>query len=152
RRRRRSSASAYSAYARRSARCAQGSGEPWRSTMNAERHPSDDALVDFVLGALDASALGELERHVSACDACAAKLAREAELELALPEIARAATNVARPRRWVRAVPVAAALAAAAVVAIVLMRHATNAEASGPIPDVICADGPEQDACIADAH
>jgi hypothetical protein len=33
---------------------------------------------------------------------------------------------------------------------IVARRH--DAESSGPIPDVICADGPEQDACVAEAH
>ena len=57
-------------------------------------HPVDQAFVDFVIGAMDPGDVAAFEAHVSACDGCAAKLEREARIELALPDVAKAAGSV----------------------------------------------------------
>ena len=122
-------------------------------------HPSDDALFDFARGEPSAETGPAFERHVSTCDACAARLAREARLELALADVAALRSqpqaqvgSIARARRRRRVgVAIAAALAVAAALVIVL-RKPRWAAASSPIPDVVCVDGPEQEACIRRAH
>jgi hypothetical protein len=48
-------------------------------------HPDDRVIELLALGALEDDA--EITEHVSTCDACAAKLAAEARLELALGEL-----------------------------------------------------------------
>jgi hypothetical protein len=130
-------------------------------------HPHEQAFVDFVMGTIEPAESHALEAHVSRCEACAARLAREAKVELALAEVARteeASTpraasssgagaadtrHVKRPWRLSRALPLAAA---AAAVWAAFAHRTPSAEASGPIPNVVCPDGAAQDECIERAH
>jgi hypothetical protein len=132
-------------------------------------HPDDRAIESFVLGTLDASSIdrGAFVAHVSRCDACAAKLQREARLEVALVEvraslpIARAPRPAPRVLRWTprAAGAVAVALAAAALLLFIrreppLRREAkiTTPEPLRPLAPVVCPDGPAQARCVDDAH
>jgi anti-sigma factor RsiW len=58
--------------------------------MMTEQHLSPGDLEAFVIDALDAARAAEVEAHVVACPVCSAALAREAELELSLVEVAHA--------------------------------------------------------------
>jgi ferric-dicitrate binding protein FerR (iron transport regulator) len=77
-------------------------------------HATREELELYVLGAVDGGRAEALEAHCAACDACAAALAREAQLEIAFEQVARVAARpavLARPLR-------AAAYGAAGVVAM----------------------------------
>lgn len=50
-------------------------------------HPRDSAFEAFVIGALDERESAAFVAHASACDACATKLASEAQAELAVLEV-----------------------------------------------------------------
>ena len=88
-------------------------------------HPTLETFELFTMGALEDDAA--FVEHVAGCDACSARLQREAQLELVLKDVP------ARPRRgrlaWL-ALPLVAVAAAAAVVLTVR---------SGPRP-VVTAD------------
>jgi anti-sigma factor RsiW len=51
-------------------------------------HVATGDLALYVLGGLEGARLDEVEAHVLSCEACAARLAREARLEVALGEVA----------------------------------------------------------------
>ena len=53
-------------------------------------HLAASDLEQFVIGNLDATRAAHVEAHVVACDTCSAMLAREAQLEMALDEVANA--------------------------------------------------------------
>jgi len=135
-------------------------------------HPTRDALEAFVMGALEADP--KLEEHLATCDACTARLAEEARLELALHGVAdrvrrrtpRAAPGALPPRErptlrqrtigWAK-VLLAATLAAGLVLQTIgpgLRSPAREAAqpAPPPIPNVICPDGLQQVACVEEAH
>jgi len=129
-------------------------------------HPTPAEIEAFVLGIRAAAPGSEFEAHVSSCSECAALLAHEARVELALGSVA--ASSKAPPARARRAVMTAtiAALAAAAAWAIArapapagaadvamieALRRAPIA-ASDPIPAAVCPAGPDQRACIEQAH
>jgi serine/threonine-protein kinase len=54
-------------------------------------HLSDAQVEAYAIGALDEVDVVSVEGHVSTCEQCAQRLAREAQLELALVEVGRAA-------------------------------------------------------------
>ncbi|APR78374.1 Hypothetical protein A7982_03721 [Minicystis rosea] len=175
-----------------------------------DEHLPEQAFADFVMGAASPAEALAFEAHVARCDACTSRLAREATLELALADVARAeamevsgaavraesadaaampasgtevaaiaevaasstaarsdanrivetvAPNVAaraggarpglQPLRFVRLLPL---VAAAAAVWAAFVHRAPSAEASGPIPNAVCPDGPAQEGCVARAH
>ncbi len=64
---------------------------------HVSQHVSQRALEGYVIGALSELECAELEAHVIECEACAARLAREASLELAFTAVA--ARGEERPRR-----------------------------------------------------
>ena len=103
-------------------------------------HCTQETLVAYVTGALNEDEARAVEAHAAECAACAGALRREATLEVALHESARA------PRRIGR-VTVALALAAAVVLAVLLARSPLEHDNR-----VICPDGPDQAACIRAAH
>jgi anti-sigma factor RsiW len=51
----------------------------------------------YVIDGLDAARAAEVEAHVVACEACGAKLANEAALEIAFEQVARVAVPVVGP-------------------------------------------------------
>lgn len=89
-------------------------------------HVSQSALEGYVIGAISELECAELEAHVTECESCAARLAREASLELAFTAVA--ARSEERPRRVHLIAPaVGATLAmAAAVMLWVLPRGETS--------------------------
>jgi anti-sigma factor RsiW len=126
-------------------------------TERAE-HVTDTEIEEFALGELSAARLPGFEVHVSSCDECAGRLAREARLELALAQVARSAPPApAAPatRRALISRRSAAALATFALAAAVLLlflRGAGEPSAPSITPSVVCADGPDQIACVQRAQ
>jgi len=121
-----------------------------------KEHLEPAELEQFVLGTLDDTRLAQFEAHVSRCAACAASLTREARLELALVELAPRPVGPPIALRGVRARRVVPAIlvAAAAVALLVVRRPGAPPREAGrrSIPDVICAAGPDQAACVQRAH
>jgi anti-sigma factor ChrR (cupin superfamily) len=121
-------------------------------------HVDDAALDQFATGALHGAGLAQFEAHVAGCERCAHRLALVARFELALVEVASAAsahapTRRARARAGIRHAVVA--VATAAVVVLVLRGREPREQRVGtslPMPDVTCTVRPEQAACVADAH
>lgn len=142
-------------------------------------HPLDSTFESFVIGAMAEAERSAFVAHVSECEACAKKLASEAQAELGMYEVhaaAKAASttptksakqgNVVRlaGRRRSAIMAAAGALAlAAAILLLVLSRRnheealpatmtVSTAKASEPIPLTVCPDGSDQEKCIEDAH
>jgi hypothetical protein len=124
-------------------------------------HSDATELALFVRGELAGSRRDSFEAHVARCDECAAQLASEARLELALVELGATRGFEQRiderivVRRRVRATGMAA-LAAAVVALVMLMLRDPAPTARGPlvrsIPRVVCSDGPAQAVCVELAH
>jgi hypothetical protein len=51
-------------------------------------HPAADALELYVIGAHDQVSVPEIEAHLRTCDACTAEIRRQAQVDLALAEVA----------------------------------------------------------------
>ena len=83
-------------------------------------HLSDAQIEALVAGPAEARA----RAHVATCPQCAARLAREARLELALHDLAAGSPDPASPERWW---PVAFAAAAGLVVVGVLIAYLSGA-------------------------
>jgi hypothetical protein len=117
-------------------------------------HHDATELALFVRGELEGARRASFEAHVAGCEACAARLASEARLEVALEALGPAlAGGLARRRRVRRAVAAAVVAAAAAVVLVTVHRGGELAPlATRSLPQVTCADGPDQSACIKRAH
>jgi hypothetical protein len=120
-------------------------------------HPDPASFEHFIMGTLDDTERGQFERHAAACERCAAALAREARLELALVELA--AMPAAPRRRAARALWAAPMLAAAA--ALLVWWRVERGAPFGPHPadalappsgPVVCSVVRERAACIAAAH
>jgi hypothetical protein len=146
------------------------------------RHPDDRMIERFVEGALDDDEGDAFVAHVAGCDACSAKLQREAVLELALMDVQKRRTDAVakeadeasmvaaakelaavRPlgaakapsRRKVerRSILPALAFAAAAAAVVYVGRDLTSAKHSAELrPVAVCPDGPKQAECIAEAR
>lgn len=84
-------------------------------------HLPDTAIDDYIDDALDEAARASVEAHTRTCETCAARLARAAQAELALLEVASEAPRRRRLLRW-PIVGAAAAIAAAAVALIAVQR------------------------------
>jgi hypothetical protein len=116
-----------------------------------DTHPSKDDLALWVMGALDPEPAARLEAHVPTCAACAAMLAREARLEIALHEVgaslpeprASGSVRTMRPfgRAAVVAVGVAVAVAAGYLVWIARPGHGDTARAAERSSLVACPPG-----------
>ena len=143
----------------------------------SDNHPSLGDLEHYVIGALEVDAALVLENHVASCAMCAAALAQEARLEVALHQIARAPTPLhaaARRSRTTLAVAGAmAVLACAAALLVVLGRSedemvdrrgdsqpAARHEVSVPRHEttptydatVSCLEPDGYDRCVREAH
>ncbi|MDY7229188.1 hypothetical protein [Hyalangium rubrum] len=111
----------------------------------ADPHLSPSDVEHYVLGALDPDAERKLEAHTLECDACARLLQREAQLEEQLREVASTAprgSNVIRPTRWRLTRVAVPALAAAAALALVLLRPETVSEPVREAPTVLSLELP----------
>jgi hypothetical protein len=118
-------------------------------------HTDATELALFLRGELEEPRLASLEIHVSSCDACAARLTGEARLELALNELGpELAQSLAQRRVRARLVGVALIAAAAAVAVVSLGRSDVPAPPASArsISRVVCAEGPDQAACVERAH
>jgi hypothetical protein len=119
-------------------------------------HVEASELEAFVIGALDGERLERFEAHLASCESCAARLAREAALEVALVEVQAAAAKPRRRRFASNAAWTAPVLVVAVIAAIALRRGADRDDRQAilarPRPQVVCADGPDQVACVDDAH
>src|SRR5262249_26339616 len=62
--------------------------------FDTDTHPSEDHLLNYVAGAAEDDGISDaqLKEHLSSCETCAARLKREAKLELALLELGERAT------------------------------------------------------------
>jgi len=103
-----------------------------------DHHPTAVHLEHYVIGALDAADAVALEEHVARCSVCADALAREARLEVAIREVARAPTPLRDRSERRSRIPLAmggalAMLASAA--ALVLMVRPANKGAEQSLLD-----------------
>ncbi len=121
-------------------------------------HLSRDDLALYVMGALEPEPSAALEQHVAACSACAAALAREARLEVALHEVGASLERPrARPTRSIRRAAIAAlagagALAAGYLAWIARPGHGDSARAAERPSIVACPRGEAAIACHARAR
>ncbi len=140
-------------------------------------HVKDSEIEAFAIGALDAAASDAFVAHVAQCDACSARLAAEAQRELAFGEVAAErhaqVSDVSKTRpsnvRRLRTPALTAGLALAAAAALVLAARSDRAArevargnaaaartvalaSTAPIAPVICPAGPEQMQCVQHAH
>jgi hypothetical protein len=118
-------------------------------------HATSAELELYVLGALDAAHAERLEAHCAACDACAAALCGEAQLETAFEQVAaRSARGMGT--RPVRAAAYGAAglLAMAAGVALWIGHWPVTAGVAAGAGDgtTAAAHHPMQDGAILDAR
>jgi anti-sigma factor RsiW len=103
----------------------------------SDPHLSPSDAENYVLGALDPESERKLESHTLVCEACARLLQQEALLEEQLREVASTAprgNNVTRPARWRVAALAGPALAAAAALALVVLRPEP---VSNPVPETM---------------
>jgi len=120
-------------------------------------HPDATELEQFVRGQLDDGPRQRFEAHLGSCGACAAALAREARLELALVELATVeAACPAAPRPSVARRRSLQLAAAAAAIALLILAIRTGTAPPGAIartsPNVTCPAGAAQAACVRSAH
>jgi anti-sigma factor RsiW len=95
------------------------------------RHVSSRDLESYVLGSLEADRIEAFEAHCAECDACAAALAGEAQLEVAFEQIAKQPTRiVATPRPLRAAAYGAAGLVAMAAAVVLWFGHSPTSTAS----------------------
>jgi hypothetical protein len=106
-------------------------------------HPDATELAAFVAGELAGPPLARFEAHVASCDGCAAQLAREARIELALIELGSelAAAPAARHRRGLRAAVGAVVIAAAAAALLVVRLDRAQLESSPWLASASCESG-----------
>jgi anti-sigma factor RsiW len=116
-------------------------------------HVSDAEIEEFALGELPAARLSSFEAHVSRCDDCAARLAREARLELQLAEVHSTAPAPAVHRGLVsrRNAAALATLALAATVLVLVLRR-PHEQPAAAIPNIVCPDGADQRDCVRRAQ
>ena len=98
--------------------------------MADDHHPPDTAVDDYLDDALDEAARTAFEAHASACEMCAARLARAARAEVVLLELAGEPPAKHRSRRWPM-IGAAVAIAAAAA-ALLVVQHARDKHVDGP--------------------
>jgi anti-sigma factor RsiW len=116
---------------------AAGRGLP--GAVAAVGHPDATELAAFVAGELAGPPLARFEAHIASCDDCAAQLAREARIELALIELA--AAPAARRRRGLRAAVGAVVIAAAAAALLVVRLDRAQLESSPWLASASCESG-----------
>ena len=97
----------------------------------SEQHLSPAALEDYVLGTLDVESASMVEAHVSSCGACAKRLMREAEVEVAFAQVAERSV-VRTERRAATARRSSVALGALAMAAAVLLLLVPRTHADEP--------------------
>ena len=115
-------------------------------------HVSDNEIEEFALGELPVARLAGFEAHVSSCEQCTVRLAREARLELQLAEVHAAPAAVSRRRISHRTGAALATFALAAAVLVLFLRRGGDDPDMRPIPNVVCPDGPTQNACVRRAQ
>ncbi len=128
--------------------------------MSPSPHLDVQLAERYVLDLLTPPEAAALEAHVEGCAGCAALLAREARLELALEAVAARAEPVPRPRapgrawRVARSVALPALASCALLIAVALTPPAPRASPALPAPEPIWVACPELDAtaCAARAR
>jgi hypothetical protein len=145
----------------------------------SEHHPTASELERYVIGAQAPDEAQKIETHVAGCASCATALAREAQLEVKLQEVARTSPPVAiRDHRAARRVAIVGALGVlAAAAALLVIPFAGSPEERGdpdpgivgvsPAPDAVsvnpdaeltqisgiaCIDPASATECTRDAH
>jgi anti-sigma factor RsiW len=88
----------------------------------------------WVSGLLEGAEAAGLEAHVVGCESCTSLLQREARAELLLRDASRPEKVRGAPRRWRRALPLAAA--AAALVVLGVVARVAGSRAEQPTSDV----------------
>ena len=118
------------------------------------RHATAQELELYVLGALDAGRLEDVEAHCASCDACAAALAGEAKLELAFEQVQRRASRVRVIRPLRTAAYGAFGLVAMAAAVLLWVGHGAAMTASPGAGEGTAAVGhaPLSDGAILDAR
>ncbi len=117
------------------------------------RHVSALELESYVLGALDARRVEDFEAHCATCDACAAALAGEAQLEVAFEQVARASVRVQTAPRPVRAAAYGVAGVVAMAAAVLLwFGHAPATSATASDGTVSAGHHAMDDGAILDAR
>jgi anti-sigma factor RsiW len=116
------------------------------------RHATAAELEAYVLGALDGGRIESFEAHCAECDACAAALAGEAQLEVAFETIARRPSRlpVARPLR--AAAYGAAGLVAMAAAVLLWFGHTPATAATAGDGPAAAAHHAMDDGAILDAR
>lgn len=116
--------------------------------------PHPDDLDLYVMGAVSDERREEIEAHVMACADCAAVLAREARLELALVEVAGAPiASIRASRRRPRRLLIAAGFLAAAGVAALFGTRLRSRPPVAPTPIVVtCPLDNHARACVDQAR
>ena len=84
-------------------------------------HLSRDVLEAYVIGALEGADVTRVESHVMSCASCAARLEREAQLEIAFTQVATPRAEGTRTQRVPFAASLAVAGAALAMAAAMLL-------------------------------
>jgi len=108
-------------------------------------HPTEPDLHAWVDGALDEAQARALEEHTTQCELCALKLARTAQADELMLRAGKARRTTHR-KQW--------ALAAGVVLMLGLSSALHAGRPHGGVVnlgDVICPDGDDQHACVADA-
>jgi anti-sigma factor RsiW len=118
-------------------------------------HVKREVLEQYVIGALEPHEEQVIDAHLADCDACAQVMKAEAQLELALVEVAHAPTPLRRvvrqpPSRLAALVTTVGVALAASVLFLVWRGPVSTVE---PAPQVVHCDDPRSAAsCIARAH
>jgi hypothetical protein len=103
------------------------------SKMNS--HISLESLEAYVMGALDDGEASRVESHVVSCESCAARLQREAALEVAFAAVV---TRTPAPSRIPRVATVSAlAAAAVAMAATMVLWLAPRVESADRAPATV---------------
>jgi hypothetical protein len=110
------------------------------------KHPEDVDLHAWVAGALPLAEAQALEAHTAQCELCAHKLMRTAQAD-ELMYTAGKSRRVTHRKQWALAAGLLLMLGASS--ALHAGRHGGGVVNLG---EVICPDGDDQHACIADAH
>jgi hypothetical protein len=109
------------------------------------KHPEDVDFHSWVSGALPLAEAQALEAHTAECELCAHRLMRTAQAD----ELMFAAGKTRRTthrKQWALAAGLLLLLGASSAL------HAGRQGGVVNLGEVICPDGDDQSACIADAH
>jgi anti-sigma factor RsiW len=117
-------------------------------------HLSQDSLEAYVIGALDEVAATDVEAHVADCAACAARLQREAALEVAFASVVASPSKPTTVSPRVGSIPAIAGAALAMAAAMLLWlapRGESTERASAPVDEAPAVNEVNADASAVTA-